>query len=172
VMVEDPWNVSEEDFPESGQAEEKLRYFLNYAVLAPSGHNTQPWLFNVSGGAVELHDDRTRGLPVVDPEDRALVISCGAALFFLRVAIRHFGYTDEVRTFPSPDDPDLLAEVRLGTPYEATAEEHQLFEAITKRRTNRSPFQEREITQEVLDALEAAATEEGAWLRIVQDEVT
>src|SRR3712207_6590073 len=87
-MVEDPWNVSEEDFSESGQAEEKLRYLLNYAVLAPSGHNTQPWLFNVSGRAVELHADRTRGLPVVDPEDRALVISCGAALFFLRVAIR------------------------------------------------------------------------------------
>jgi hypothetical protein len=60
-------------------------------VLAPSGHNTQPWLFNVSGDAVELHADRTRGLPVVDPEDRALVISCGAALFFLRTAIRHFG---------------------------------------------------------------------------------
>ena len=121
---------------------------------------------------MELHADRTRGLPVVDPEDRALVISCGAALYFLRIAIRHFGHADEVRTFPSPDESDLLAEVRLGAPYAATAEEHQLFEAITKRRTNRSPFQEREIPQEVLEALESAATDEGAWLAIVRDEVT
>jgi nitroreductase len=172
VTVEDPWKTSEEDFPRSGQAEERLHFLLNYAVLAPSGHNTQPWLFKVSHGVVELHADRTRCLPVVDPEDRALVISCGAALFFLRVAIRHFGQADEVRTFPNPDDPDLLAEVRLGAPYEATAEEHQLFEAIRERRTNRSPFQEREIPQEVLDALEAAAREEGAWLRIVQDGAT
>jgi hypothetical protein len=172
VTVEDPWEVSEDELPESGQAGEILHFLLNYAVLAPSGHNTQPWLFNVNGDAVELHADRTRGLPVVDPEDRALVISCGAALFFLRVAIGNFGYTDEVRTFPDPDDPDLLAEVRLGASYEATAEEHQLFDAITKRRTNRSPFQEREIPQKVLETLESAATEEGAWLRLVRDEAT
>lgn len=157
---------------ESGQAEGKLQFLLNYAVLAPSGHNTQPWLFNVSGDAVELHADRTRGLPVVDPEDGALVISCGAALFFLRTAIRHFGHANEVRTFPDPDNPALLAEVRLGAPYETTTEEHQLFEAITKRRANRSPFQEQDIAQEVVDALEAAATGEGAWLRIMRDEAT
>jgi len=41
VTVEDPWKVSEKDFPESRQAQEKLRFPLNYAVLAPSGHNTQ-----------------------------------------------------------------------------------------------------------------------------------
>ncbi len=172
MTVEDPWEVSEGAFPSTEEAREKLHFLLNYAVLAPSGHNTQPWLFNVSSGAVELLADRTRGLPVVDPEDRELVISCGAALFFLRVAIRHFGYTDEVRTFPNPDDPDLLAEVRLGAPYHATAEEHQLFEAITKRRTNRVPFQEREVPQEALNPLEAAATEEGAWLRTVREEAT
>jgi nitroreductase len=172
VTIEDPWKVSEQNFPRSGEAKEKLRFLLNYAVLAPSGHNTQPWLFRVSRSTMELYADRTRALPVVDPEDRALVISCGAALFFLRVAIRHFGHADEVRTFPNPEDSDLLAEVRLGAPYEATAEDHQLFEAITKRRTNRSPFQDREIPKEVLEALEAAAIAEGAWLRTITDKAT
>jgi len=61
VAVEDPWKVSEEEFPTSGQARARLLFLLNYAVLAPSGHNTQPWLFTVSGVAVELHADRTRG---------------------------------------------------------------------------------------------------------------
>jgi nitroreductase len=171
-MPQDPWSVSEEYYPSRGEPEVKLRFMLNYAVLAPSGHNTQPWLFKVSDEVVELYADRSRALPVVDPEDRALVISCGTALYHLRLALRHFGYTDEVEVFPNPEDPDLLAEVRLGAPHEATAEEHQLFEAITKRRTNRSPFQNREVPQEVLDALVAAATEEGAWLRVVRDEAT
>ena len=40
--MEDPWKVSEEDFPRSGESEEKLRFMLNYAVLVPSGHNTRP----------------------------------------------------------------------------------------------------------------------------------
>jgi nitroreductase len=172
VAIEDPWKVSEQDFPQSGRAEEKLRFMLNYAVLAPSGHNTQPWLFKVRDDTVELCADRSRALPVVDPEDRALTISCGAALLHLRLAARHFGYADEVNVFPNPEDADLLAEVRLGDPYEATAEEHQLFEAINMRRTNRSPFQDREIPDEVLRALEAAASGEGAWLRTITDLAT
>jgi hypothetical protein len=171
-MLEDPWSVSEEHYPRRGEPKEKLRFMLNYAVLAPSGHNTQPWLLMMKDDTVELYVDRSRALPVVDPEDRALTISCGAALFNLRIALRHFGYTDEVKAFPNPEDPDLLVEVRLGAPYEATAEEHQLFEAITKRRTNRSPFQDRDIPKEVLRDLETVASEEGAWLLTVTDEAT
>ena len=74
------------EFPEGADAAEKLTFLLRYAVLAPSGHNTQPWLFRVAGDAVELYADWTQALAVVDPEDRALTISCGAALFNLRVA--------------------------------------------------------------------------------------
>ena len=118
---------------------------MNYAVLAPSGHNTQPWLFRVGNGEVDLYADRTRGLPVVDPEDRALVISCGAALFYLRVAIGHFGYAGEVQTFPDPDDQDLLARVLLGLEQEATEEEESLFRVLKERRSNRGPARQRTI---------------------------
>jgi hypothetical protein len=119
---------------------------------------------------VELHADRTRGLPVVDPEDRALVISCGAALLYLRVAMRHFGYEDDVEVLPNPDDPDLLARVRLGPDHTQTEEERMLFQAIPKRRSNRGPFEAREVPGRLLSALQAAAWEEGAWLHLVEDE--
>jgi nitroreductase len=169
-VVSDPWKVSVEGFPGSGDTEEKLRFLLNYAVLAPSGHNTQPWLFRVRGDEVELYADRTRGLPVVDPEDRALVISCGAALLYLRVAIRYFGYADEVQTFPDPEDPDLLARVRLGPEREAAEEVEMLFRAIPKRHSNRGPFEGRQVPRRLLSALQAAAWEEGTWLHLTQDE--
>jgi nitroreductase len=169
-VLSDPWKVSSEYFPRSGQAEEMLCFLLNYAVLAPSGHNTQPWLFRVGEDEVQLYADRTRELPVVDPEDRELVISCGAALFFLRVAIRRFGYADEVQTFPDPDDPDLLACVRLGPEQEATEEEESLFRAMKQRHSNRGPFEDRPVPGKLLSALQAAAWEEGAWLHLVQDE--
>jgi hypothetical protein len=119
---------------------------------------------------VELYADRTRGLPVVDPEDRALVISCGAALFNLRVAVRHFGYAYEVQTFPHPDDQDLLARVRLGPEQEATEEEELLFEVLKERHSNRGPFGDRQVPGRLLSALQAAVWEEGAWLHLVQDE--
>jgi hypothetical protein len=116
-----------------------------------------------------LYADRTRRLPVVDPEDRALVISCGAALFYLRVAIGHFGYAGEVQTFPDPDYQDLLARVRLGLEREATEEEESLFRVLKERRSNRGPFEDRQVPGRLLSALKAAAWEE-AWLHLVQDE--
>ena len=170
MTFEDPWKVSEDDFPRSGNDDEKLRFLLNYAVLAPSGHNTQPWLFGVRDGAMELRADRTRGLPVVDPEDRALIISCGAALFYLRTALRHFGHADEAETFPAPRDPDLLARLRMGPVREATEEDRSLFEAMPKRRSNRGPFEARPVPGRLLSDLQAAASEEGVWLHLVQDE--
>ena len=41
---------------------------------------------------VDLLADRTRALPVNDPEDRELTISCGCALFNLRVAAAAAGH--------------------------------------------------------------------------------
>ena len=82
--------VSDAPFPARGSIRDKLRFALEYAVLAPSSHNSQPWHFVLQDDSVLVCADRTRALPVVDPFDRELVISCGAALFNLRVALNHF----------------------------------------------------------------------------------
>ena len=70
----DPWKVSERDFPATGPIEAQLRFLLNYAILAPSKHNTQPWLFHVDQKSVELYADRTRVLSLVDANGRELII--------------------------------------------------------------------------------------------------
>jgi hypothetical protein len=64
----------------------QLQALVQAATLAPSSHNTHPWLFWLEGTVIGLLADRTRALPVNDPEDRGLTISCGCALFNLRVA--------------------------------------------------------------------------------------
>jgi len=71
---------------------ESFKELLKYAVLAPSGHNTQPWLFHFNKqNDLYLIADRTRALPVVDPNDRELTISCGAALDHLEIAANAHG---------------------------------------------------------------------------------
>ena len=165
-----PWDVRETDFPVAGTPAEKLRFLLNYAVLAPSVHNTQPWLFKIDDDTVELYADRTRALPVIDPDDRELTISCGAALFHLRIAIRHFGYARAVAILPDPDDLDLLAHIHLGNTREAAREEQALFDAIGKRRTNRQAFEQRAVPDAMLLALQQDTQTEGAWLYLVQGE--
>lgn len=128
-----PWLVQETDFPVHESASEKLRFLLNYAVLAPSRYNTQPWLFKITGNDLRLYADRTRALPVSDPNDRALILGCGGALYHLRIAIRHFGYRVMLHTFPDLNDEDLLAVVRLGPSHPSTPDIDRLFAAITTR---------------------------------------
>jgi hypothetical protein len=50
---------------------------VSAAVRAPSSHNTQPSWFRCAGETIELYADRSRALPVNDPFDRELTISCG-----------------------------------------------------------------------------------------------
>lgn len=140
----DAWNVSTLDFTRAAEAAEKRTFLLRYAVLAPSGHNTQPWLFHVSGNTVDLYANRAVALPVVDPHDRELTISCGAALLNLRVALRRFGFDDEARELtPSAAEGDLLARVRLVPGAPPSPAEVALFEAIAERRTTRRAYEAR-----------------------------
>jgi hypothetical protein len=77
-----------------------------------------------------------------------------------------------METFPNPLDKDWLARVYVGERWQTTAEEHRLFQAIPKRRTNRQAFDIRQVPEILLTALREAAAEEGSWLHIVQGEET
>lgn len=163
------WGVSEDEYPRLGTAADKLKFMLRYAVLAPSNHNTQPWMFRMHDHAVELYANRARSLHVTDPEDRQLLISCGCALFHLRVAVWHFGHLDLTHVLPTPGDPDLLARVSVGEEDAPTPQQEALFAAIPKRRTNRQLFRDDPLPEELQHELVKAAEREGAWLQFIKD---
>jgi hypothetical protein len=76
---------------EAGTPEEIARFVVGAAVHAPSVHNTQPWWFGHAGQEISVHADTERRLRVADPHGREMMISCGAALFNIRVALRYLG---------------------------------------------------------------------------------
>lgn len=165
-----PWEICEDDFPSRGSYLDKWEFLLNYAILAPSTHNSQPWLFHINYDQVELFADRSRSCPVVDPDGRELTMSCGCALFNLRLALAHFALLGETRILPSPADPDLLAVLSLGTSTEEEAEQ-KLFQAIVARRTNRQQFEDTPVSGELVAALQWAAGRESAWLFVLDHSV-
>lgn len=169
LIAEDPWRVCDWAYPAEGSTAEQLTFLLNYAVLAPSVHNTQPWIFKIVSGEVELYADRQRGLPVMDPHGRALVMSCGAALLNLRVAMRHFGHLPIVHTFPDLDDPDLLAFIRMGRRQPPSLHDSRLFTGIKQRHTNRGPFEPRPVPEAEQARLQCAAQHEGASLHLIEN---
>ncbi len=128
---------------------ERLRNAIQSATLAPSSHNTQPWMFRISEGGVELIADKRRACPVVDPDNRELYISCGAALYHLRLAMKADGLATLVKILPTRDNPDLVARVLVAGTHIPSSDERTLFNAIPKRRTNRFPFENREVDPEL-----------------------
>jgi hypothetical protein len=162
------WNIDANAFPERGNDADRLKFLLRYAILAPSSHNTQPWLFDLHDGHVDLVADRMRSLPVTDPFDRELVISCGAALALLQASAAAFGYELAVRRFPARENRDLLARVLLTRRSDAGASRNpKLLEAILNRRTNRNAFDSRPVSareRELLDSTMQRSGAQTSWI--------
>ncbi|MBT8400627.1 MAG: nitroreductase [Rhodothermia bacterium] len=170
LIFKDPWTVDEQEFPAQGPVTHQLLFALNYAVLAPSGHNTQPWLFRLGDDFVDVIADRSRALAVVDPEDRELIMSCGTAAFHLQTTLRHYGLDAEIERFPDPTDPDLLARISVGGASEPSLTEHRLFMAIKKRHTNRQSFDDRKVPEIELQSMQEAVAAEGVTLDLFTDD--
>lgn len=85
------------------------------AVAAPSVHNAQPWRFRYrrDGRTLIMRSDLERTMPTSDPDERNLHVSCGAALFNLRVSAAYHGLTCDVELLPDPEDRRLIASVVL-----------------------------------------------------------
>jgi nitroreductase len=143
---------------------DQVRSVLVAATAAPSLHNSQPWRFRCTPTVIELHADPTRGAPAADPDQRELLLACGAALLNLRLAIRALGVHPAVRLVPEPRRPDLLATVRPQGHSQATSADRTLTEAIPHRRTNRGPFLPDAFPTSLLNGLRQAAKTEQAWL--------
>jgi hypothetical protein len=145
----------------------KLARLIATAARAPSVHNTQPWLFHASRDAIDLLADRDRNLPRIDPAGREMHISCGAALFGLRLAIRELGYMPDGLLLPDPAQADLLARVRLGAAAPIGPAEQQMLTAMPYRHTRRGPFTSDPLPRGLLAGLQHDVTAEGCTLVLV-----
>ena len=68
---------------------ESLAAYVAQSRLAPSVHNIQPSRWHIAGDRLELLGDRTRTIPVADPEGRDWRISHGAQFEGLAIALAY-----------------------------------------------------------------------------------
>jgi hypothetical protein len=144
----------------------QVDYLIATAARAPSVHNTQPWRFRAGQYVIELYADQRRKLRL-DPAGREMLISCGAALFGLRLAVRSLGYRPVVNLLPDPARLRLLARVRLGAAEPMTTRERQMLDALPHRHTHRGPFAHGPLPAGLLAGLQHDALAEGATLALV-----
>src|SRR5512135_50196 len=150
---------------------EITRYVVARAIWAPSVHNSQPWRFTADGGQqLSLHADTSRRLAAADPDGREMMISCGAALFSVRLALRSLGYIPETSVLPEPGQPTLVARVFWRERADPDEFERRLSSHLLTRRTHRGAFDPQPLPPDTLAALRAGAAREAAMLRVVADD--
>ncbi|GJQ32597.1 MAG: hypothetical protein HBSAPP04_14360 [Ignavibacteriaceae bacterium] len=114
--------------------------FLSYAVLAPSGHNTQPWLIRPAGeNSFIVSLNRKCLLPAVDPMNRESILSIGAFMENLILTAGNSGYSTETEIIGSSTDIlKLTLRKSKSNPYNMNS--------ITGRRTVRNGYRQSDIS--------------------------
>ena len=125
-------------------------FMVEYAIKAPSGHNTQPWLFRINENNIEIHPNFDRALPVVDFDNRELFISLGTAL--------EKGYDYDVELTKTG-----IITVYLSSP--DTSGYNSLFQQIPLRQTNRSIYNGKQIPEENIAELREVINDENINIR-------
>ena len=123
-------------------------YMIAQATKAPSGHNTQPWLFRIGKTEIDICPDYSRALPVVDPDNRELFVSLGCATENLCIAASHKGYCPTVTV---AEDGTIC--IRLDRHADVTPS--LLFAQIALRQTNRRVYDGHTIPAADIDRLRA-----------------
>ncbi len=136
------WNIGERDFPRSDTIEAQIRFLLNYAILAPSAHNTQPWRCRINKDALEIFFDKSRALGISDPTYRQGFLSIGAFVGNFSLAAECFGFSLRLIWMPgSGEINDCLARLQLVPAKDSkTKEKDEILAALQKRHNNRFPF--------------------------------
>ncbi|WP_439576574.1 Acg family FMN-binding oxidoreductase [Elioraea sp.] len=138
-----------------------LRALARLGTLAPSSHNTQPWLFRIGDEMIQVAPDLTRRCPVVDPDDAHLFKSLGCAAETIVQAAAAAGHATAMRIEPGGS---ITLSFRAAEGLDGT-----LAAAIPQRQCTRRCFDGRPIAPGQRKALAAAGTGEGVRVALVED---
>jgi hypothetical protein len=135
---------------------------VEYGTKAPSGHNSQPWKFKITEGAIQIYSDRSRSLPAVDPNERELFIGLGCATENIVLAAKAQGLDSKVEM--SPDSSCITIRFMEGATTVA-----RWLALINERQSNRSVYSSDPLTETELKALRSVEPEAGVSATIVTD---
>jgi hypothetical protein len=137
-----------------------LQELVRCATLAPNGHNTQPWMFELSTGRISIRPDFSRRTPVVDPDDHHVWVSLGCAAENMVIAAAALGKHADVNFDPH--------EIRI-TLESGPSEPSPLFAAIFRRQCTRAEYDGQPLAGDVLQDLERAADPSGVRLLLLTE---
>ncbi len=163
------WSVDVADFEKLETEVEKVKFLINFAVLAPSSHNSQPWEFKIKNeNTISVFINPARRLPQSDVNNRQLYISLGCAITNILVAADYYGYSSEVHLLPESTESELVAEINFKKKSARRVSDHLIF-SIAQRTNNRNKYEMRLPPSEFLREITQLETAD-IEIKIVSDQ--
>ncbi|MFA5991457.1 MAG: hypothetical protein WC794_04400 [Candidatus Doudnabacteria bacterium] len=128
-----------------------------YASLAPSSHNTQPWLFKIKDKTISLFANKTRWLKSSDKLERQLFISLGTAFENLTTAAKSFGLSFIESPFAEQTELNLIKSISISEIKIKNIDEETL-NALISRHNNRSNFKQSSLPNKFTDFIKSLST--------------
>ncbi len=172
-MSSSVWDITPSEFPHQGKIEDKIKYWLGYAILAPSAHNIQPWDCKIQKNILKVYRHPMYTLQQSDPTLRETILSIGAFIENFCLAAQAFGYKPEVHYsafFPLSMD-QQIAEIIITQPNTGSKTKLDTFflDAMTKRHTNRGDYDSAPVPKEIISRLELKARDIKPFLILDKD---
>jgi len=162
--------------PTAADQADPRRWALAHAILAPNAHNLQSWLVDLAQpNTITLWIDKDRLLPHTDPPGRQVMISQGAFLELLVMALAERGQAADVALFPAGEPgaacTDLPAKPVARVTLRPGGARDPLFAHVLRRHTAKSDYDTtRPVAPDAIAALRTAAATAGVSFGSALDE--
>src|SRR3989344_3012554 len=131
---------------------ERIMHLLKYAILAPSTHNSQPWLFRIEKSNCEIHINPEKVIDHADPSRRDMYISIGCCLENLILAAKFYGVYRKHEITP---EGTLTAKIFFDFVMKRKnkANYNNIVKTILKRRNMRGSYMKKEISASMIKSI-------------------
>ena len=141
-----------------------VRRLVDFAALAPSGGNCQPWAFTWRDASLELRVHPERGKTLLDHRRFASLLALGAALEYLETAARSEGWAPTTVAFPEEESTNAVVARVTFDAGQVDADAAEWRSRFGQRVTNRRLGRRAPLPDGVLAALDRVAAEGGTSL--------
>ncbi|MEK7650491.1 MAG: nitroreductase family protein [Patescibacteria group bacterium] len=145
-----------------------IQEIIDLAIWAPSGDNSQPWRFQIIENKLRIFNIPNRDNPILNFQQSGSYLAHGALIENLNLLAKVRGYDSTIILFPDKTNSDFVAEITLVRNALGQVSDN-LEQYVSKRHTNRKPYQTEPLDEPTAEALKGAVSQEYGQVVLVTD---
>lgn len=145
--------------------DERIKVVLNDAVTAPSGDNSQPWWFHLEGQTLEVHMIPDKDNPILNFRLGGSYVALGALIENIIILSSHAKLKTSLELLPDSSSPYLISRITFTDDQNIVSDTLASF--VTKRCTNRKPYHNKPLPNEIIEDIKNTEHEGEGDVRVI-----